>query len=544
MASETSVKNADGVEIWYNFDSSDKTVSVTYKGKTPYTYDDEYIGNVVIPSKVTYDGEEYSVTSIGNNAFYGCSSLTSITIPEGVTEIGDYAFFYCSSLTSITIPEVVTSIGGGAFYDCSSLTSITIPEGVTEIGGAAFVGCSSLTSIDVALDNNSYTSINGVLFSKDKTILIKYPEGKKDVTSYAIPESVTKIGEYAFFLCSSLTSITLSEGVTSIGGSAFDDCSSLTSITNMNATPPSIGHSFVCVNKSIPVYVPKQSVEAYKSAKYWNDFTNIVGKFLVVTAIAENGTVTGAGVYEENEEVTLIATPDEGYTFVKWEDGNTNATREVTVNGDATYTATFAINQHTLTVTSNGNGTVLGSGTYDYGTKVTIKATAEDNYHFVKWSDGNTNATREVTVEADATYTATFAVDQYTISVSTDGNGTVSGTGSYGYGSTATLVATPKTGYYFAGWSDGETSATRTFTVISDVELTAVFESNSSVTPISDVVADSVSIRLIGNSLIVEGAESYAVYALSGQCLGKVESLERGVYIVVVDGVSKKIVVK
>ena len=234
---------------------------MTYKWSDPDSYD-EYIGNVVIPSKVTYEDEEYSVTSIGNYAFYDCSSLTSITIPEGVTEIGKYAFMYCHSLTSVTIPEGVTEIGLATFCCCSSLTSITIPESVT-----------------------------------------------------------------------------------SIGDNAFDGCKSLTSITSMNVTPPSIGNfdTFDGVDKSIPVYVPKQSVEAYKSAEYWKDFTIIQG--------------------------------------------------------------------------------------------------------------------------------------------------------------------------------------------IDD-------------TPISDVVADSVSIHLIGNSLIVEGAESYAVYALRGQCLGMVESLERGLYIVVADGVSKRIVVK
>ena len=118
MASETSVKNADGVEIWYDFDSNAKTASVTYRGGAYYIDYDEYIGNVVIPSKVTYEGEEYSVTSIGSSAFCDCSSLTSITLPESVTEIGNEAFRDCSSLTSITLPEGVTEIGGAAFHGC------------------------------------------------------------------------------------------------------------------------------------------------------------------------------------------------------------------------------------------------------------------------------------------------------------------------------------------------------------------------------------------------------------------------------------------
>ena len=170
-----------------------------------------------------------SVTSIGNGAFYGCSSLTSVAIPEGVTSIGDDAFFECINLTSITIPESVTSIGDGAFWGCSSLTSITIPESVTSIGDWAFVECSSLTSITVALGNPVYKSLVGVLFSSDGKELLQYPMAKSGM-AYLIPESVTSIGDWAFLECSSLTSITIPESVTSIGNGAFYGCSSLTSV--------------------------------------------------------------------------------------------------------------------------------------------------------------------------------------------------------------------------------------------------------------------------------------------------------------------------
>ena len=167
-----------------------------------------------------------SVTSIGTYAFYGCSGLTSITIPNSVTSIGDWAFHGCSGLTSITIPNSVTSIGGLAFHNCTGLTSITIPDSVTSIGGWAFNGCTGLTSINVASGNNYYSSNNGVLFNKKKTALIRYPEGKSQ-TSYTIPNSVTSIGNYAFWGCSGLTSITIPDSVTSIGGVAFDGCTGL-----------------------------------------------------------------------------------------------------------------------------------------------------------------------------------------------------------------------------------------------------------------------------------------------------------------------------
>ena len=170
------------------------------------------------------------VTSIGRGAFSGCSSLTSVSIPEGVTSIGWGAFENCGSLTSISIPSSVTSIGDDAFRDCSSLTSVSIPEDVTSIGWSAFSGCSSLANIEVAENNPNYSSENGVLYNKNKTVLIRYAIGKSD-TEFIIPGSVTNIGKHAFEDCSSLTSVSIPEGVTSIGDDAFSRCSSLTSVS-------------------------------------------------------------------------------------------------------------------------------------------------------------------------------------------------------------------------------------------------------------------------------------------------------------------------
>ncbi len=195
--------------------------------------------NITIPN---------SVTSIESYAFDFCSSLTNITIPNSVTSIGDYAFRNCRSLTNITIPNSVTSIGDYAFEDCSSLTSITILEGVISIGNGALGSCSSLTSINVSDNNKNYSSIDGVLFNKDKTEIIEYPEGKEGA-SYDIPSSVTSIGNSAFSKCRSLTNITIPEGVTSIGGYAFTKCSSLTSIT-IPSSVTSIGSNvfYFCSN--------------------------------------------------------------------------------------------------------------------------------------------------------------------------------------------------------------------------------------------------------------------------------------------------------
>ena len=168
-----------------------------------------------------------SVVSIGTYAFYNCSNLTSIHIPESVTSIGDYALRSCKSLSSIYIPEGVTSIGNYAFYYCTSLTSVYIPEGVTSIGERVFTYCTSLTSVNIP---EGVTSIGERVFERCSSL-----------TSVYIPEGVTSIGRYAFTYCTSLTSVNIPEGVTSIGEAMFMKCSSLTSISSLNTTAPTLG---------------------------------------------------------------------------------------------------------------------------------------------------------------------------------------------------------------------------------------------------------------------------------------------------------------
>lgn len=173
--------------------------------------------NVIIPD---------SVTEIGYQAFSSCG-ITSVTIPNGVTIIHSNAFECCGRLTSITIANSVTSIGQFAFNRCSGLTSITIPNNVT-IGGYAFQFCDSLTSITVSnmeQPDSYYTVLDNVLFSKDTTVLKMYPAGKKG--SYTIPNNVTEIGPWAFFGCRGLTSVSIPNSVTKIGGEAFWECTNL-----------------------------------------------------------------------------------------------------------------------------------------------------------------------------------------------------------------------------------------------------------------------------------------------------------------------------
>ena len=235
-------------------------------------YDKEASGALIIPATI----EGKLVTSIGTAAFSKCSSLKSITIPDGVISIGEDAFLRCTRLTSITIPDGVNSIGNGAFNNCTSLKSITIPDSVTSIGSAAFFACASLTTItipdgvnsigfmafnlcsgltsitisdsvtsglgddpfhectslttiEVSAGNAYYTTVNGVLFNKEQTLLIAYPESKSE-THYTIPDSVTKIGYGAFSNCLNLKNVTIPDSVESIRSTAFTKCTSLTNI--------------------------------------------------------------------------------------------------------------------------------------------------------------------------------------------------------------------------------------------------------------------------------------------------------------------------
>ncbi len=161
-----------------------------------------------------------SVTSIGDDAFFDCRELNSVTIPRGVTSIGERAFMLCNELKSISIPNSVTSIGEGAFEACFALTSIAIPNSVKSIGNRAFCFCERLTEIIVDVDNKNYSSIDGVLFNKDKTELLYYPCGKGE--SYVIPNGVISIGKYAFASQHPFASIEIPNSVIRICDSAFD----------------------------------------------------------------------------------------------------------------------------------------------------------------------------------------------------------------------------------------------------------------------------------------------------------------------------------
>lgn len=265
--------------LYYNLTTENQTAEVTSPNRY-YPYWSTTITTANIPSTVIYNEVTYNVVRIYSYAFFGCKSLTSVTIPNSITSIGEYAFRSCTSLTTIDIPNTVTSLGEGVFYECSgltsieipdgvtnikswsfslcsgltsftipnsvtnigeeafkncsSLTSVTIPNSVTSIGSGVFLHCNSLTTINVASDNPNYSSQDGVLFNKDKTVLIQYVIGNSR-TEYRIPNSVQNIGVRAFFECENLTTVIIPDGLITIEETAFNGCKNLTSVTIPNS---------------------------------------------------------------------------------------------------------------------------------------------------------------------------------------------------------------------------------------------------------------------------------------------------------------------
>ena len=245
-----------GINVTWEL-TGDGTLIISGTGRiSNYSYDNNapwyscraYIKRVVI---------QQGVRAIGDQAFYYCENLTSVTIPDSVTSIGGDAFSGCAALTSVTIPSSVTSIGGGAFSGCTSLTSVAIPSSVTEIGGSAFSGCTELTSITIP---EGVTSIGGGAFS-----------GCTGLTSVTIPDSVTSIGNYAFKGCSNLASVTIPSSVTSIGWRAFENCTALTFMTIPESVTYINGEVFSNCVRLARVTIPKSVTEISSKAFYYCD---------------------------------------------------------------------------------------------------------------------------------------------------------------------------------------------------------------------------------------------------------------------------------
>ncbi len=382
---------------------------VTEIGSYAFAFVDEW-GNPNGESNlesVTF-GEDSQLTSIGDGVFRGCSSLTSIGIPSGVTFIGEGAFAGCPLLTNIEIPSGVTSIGDGVFNGCSSLTSIGIPSGVTSIGSGAFWDCSSLASIEIpsgvtSIGDNVFSfcsRLTRVTFGENSQLTSIGNEAFRDcskLADIALPQALVTIGNDAFMGCSSLTGIEIPSGVTSIGSLAFWGCTSLISVNfaensaltfvggdafvatslrfvEFPATLKTLGANclgglryMICNSVSKPatqgsltnndgeltIFVPGESVDAYKESFPWNEYEILPIDRASVT-ISKNeeeaGSVTGEGNYCKGMVIEVTATPNKGYDFVGWKEFgdlvSTDSRYEMTLQRDRNLEAVFELSKY------------------------------------------------------------------------------------------------------------------------------------------------------------------------------------------------------
>ncbi len=511
-----------------------------------------------------------SVTSIGAEAFSSCTGLTSVTIGNSVTSIDDRAFYGCTGVTTVTIPESVVSISNYAFMDCtgltsvqwnarscsnsgetspfsnctnitafvfgdevsqvpdylcyglSGLTSVTIPESVTQVGDMAFIYCTSLASVEWNVRQcDDYTvspfwectALDRFVFGEMvEYIPAQLCNGLTNLSAVTIPESVTSIGGYAFVNCSGLTSITIPESVTVIGDAVFSGCSGVTTITipsgvthigdyafwgmrlesvmSQATTPPEIW-SNTFDDYGMTLYVPAGSKVKYQTAKYWRNFTDI----------QETG-----------------------------------------------------VTQYRVDVSSSDDsmGSVMGSGEYAEGSEVTLAAIPADGYRFVRWSDGNTENPRRVTVTGDMSFVAEFEkiYSIYSLSVVSNDEkmGRVTGGGEYKEGEVVTITAIPADGYRFVRWNDGNTENPRRVTVTGDMTFVAEFELDGSA--VESPGNDAMRVYVVGRTLHVENnTDTYRVYTASGQLVymgddTTVSLADAGVYIVRTGERSQKVIVK
>ncbi len=361
-------------------------------------------GSYTIPS---------SVTSIGLDAFWACTSLTSVTIPNSVTNIGDDAFGECISLTNVTIPNSVTSIGDYAFSYCTSLTSVTIGSSVSSIGDYVFSGCTSLTSI-------------------------------------AIPNNVTSIGDYAFNNCTSLTAVYFLGNAPSSGS----DQSAFSGDPNATACYVSGSTGWGTTFGGIPI-----------SLCSWQSFVTET----VTVNLSQGGSVTGGGAYPVGSNVTVCASPNACYSFVNWIDQNSNVVSTsacylFTAVTNETLVANFTPITYAVPTSSSpaGGGSTSGGGMVACGSSVTVCATANPCYSFVNWIDQNSNvvstsACYTFTAVTNETLVANFTPITYAVPTSSSpaGGGTTSGGGTVACGSNVTVCASANACYSFVEL-DGE----------------------------------------------------------------------------------------
>ena len=431
-----------------------------------------------------------SVTSIGNAAFKGCHSLTSpvynahcfaymptsyegaYVIPEGIKQIAGSAFYGCSELTSMTIPNSVTSIGEYAFYNCSSLASITIPNSVTGIGGSAFYGCSELTFIESWAEVPP-TLKNNVFYNVSATIPVYVSCGT--VTAYQSAEGWKEFSNIQEPLAEHSIAVGVNDSI--MGTAKVDEntiCGAYISATT--------NHGYHFTQWSDGNTDNPRALQLTQDTTFTAEFAINQYSITTTSSHSERGITQGDTIVNYLENVTISATANYGYHFTKWNDGNTETPRVVQVTDNKNYTAQFDKNIYKIATYCNNNqmGSVNAPTSAEYLDQVTISAIANHGYHFVQWSDGITDNPRTLVLTQDTTFTAEFAISQYSITVTSSHSerGTAQGDTTVNYLENVTISATANHGYHFTKWSDGNTENPRVVQVTDNKNYIAQFDKN------------------------------------------------------------------
>lgn len=514
-AYDFSAVSPSGHTLYYHIVGSN--VAVTSQN-IYYPYYSTYpTGGLVIPASVTHNGTTYSVTmiedwafdgcsnltsvsipssvtSIGHLAFYECSGLTSINIPNSIISIGNSAFGYCSSLTSVTIPNSVLSIGESAFQDCIGLTSVTISYSVTSIGEGAFLGCGGLTSIEVNSGNTVYDSrqncnaiietatnslITGCMNTTIPSSIIHIGNAAfsfcSGLTSVNIPNSVASIGTHAFSYCSNLTTVIIPNSVTSIGDNAFYACSSLTEVTSFRAVAPTLGYDvFSGMSSTILVHIPCGSISSYQSS--WNYFSNFLELVPEFTVnVQTQNAIMGSA--------TMTIPPSCDSTAVIEATANYNYHFGYWSNGNTANPDTLHLVGDSM-VMAYFIGLTVATSDIERGTAThnkigermeRISATPNYGYHFDHWSNGSTANPDTIYLVGDSTVTAYFTGLTVLSSDSERGTASHIKIGDH----LDRIIATANYGYHFDHWSNGSTANPDTIHLVGDSTVVAFFERNT-----------------------------------------------------------------
>ena len=545
-------------------------------------------GGLIIPDSVVYNGNTYTVNSIGYGAFRECSGLTSITIPNSVTSIDLYAFSGCSGLTSVTIPNSVTYIGDGAFEGCSGLTSVTIPNSVINIGYSAFSGCSGLTSVTIPnsvtrIGNNAFahcsglTSIvvssgNTVYDSRNNCNAIIHTETNTLIAgcqNTIIPNSVTYIGFYAFAGCSGLTSITIPNSVTGIGDQAFAGCSGLTSITIPNSVTY-IGFSVFYGCSGLTSITIPNSVTSIGN----NAFYNCSG----LTSVTIPNSVTSIGNYAfyNCSGLTTVNFNADSCIYMGSQNepvfqGCTNLeTLNIGNNVKIIPDSAFFGFYHLTSVNIPNSATLTSIGVSAFEgctglTSVTIPQNVTNIGDNAFANCSNLSEIHSLNRVAPILGSSAFEGVPSTIPVHIPCGSSASYYSRWSYFSNfieeagftftatsdneqqgtvqiltmptctspqAVLYATANSGYRFDHWSDGSTSNPYSLTVTDDLDLIGYFVADST-EGISDIDADGLRIYSENGRIAIEGAEgeAVAIYDMMGRDVCN-DNLPAGVYMV------------